>query len=142
MIDRRSLKLSVMIQFAQSIKSLSTCKRLNVGCVIIPSDFSNVLAIGYNGVPSGLSNESCNGEKGACGCIHAEMNALTKLNTYLDDLTLITTFSPCSLCAGLIINSGLVARVVYCEDYRDTTPLSLLSKAGIVCLKHSQTVAR
>lgn len=122
-------KLDVMVEFATNLAQLSYCKRAKVGCIIVPKDYTQVLSIGYNGPPSGVSNNACTNEPGKCGCIHAEMNALIKLKTCSTDLILITTTSPCVLCAGLIINSKQIGTVFYCEDYRDTRPIDMLKEA-------------
>ena len=54
----------------------STCKRLQVGCVIASEDYRKILAMGYNGNASGLPNECDSEEVGKCGCLHAEENAV------------------------------------------------------------------
>lgn len=97
----------------------------------MPGDYSQVLSIGYNGVPKGLDNGLCNASTGTCGCIHSEMNAIAKLKTEKDDLTLITTISPCALCSGLIINTNQISRVIYVKEYRDIQPITQLKAAGI-----------
>lgn len=131
MVERRQLKMSLFVKFASDLRQLSTCKRINVGCIVIDDSYSSVLAIGYNGVPSGLDNGLCNSLTGSCGCIHAEANAIAKLRTERDQLIMITTLSPCALCAGLIINTKQISRVVYLEGYRDTQPITTLKKANI-----------
>ena len=40
------------------------------------------------------------------------------------------THSPCVLCATLLINSN-VAHVLYRQEYRDTSGVSLLHRAGL-----------
>lgn len=131
MKNRLQLKISLFATFASQLRALSTCKRTQVGCLIVPRDFASILAIGYNGVPSGLDNGLCNSQTGACGCIHAEANAIAKLRSERADLMLITSLSPCALCAGLIINTKQISKVIFIEEYRDLHPLTLLKKAGI-----------
>jgi dCMP deaminase len=53
-----------------------------------------------------------------------------------DCSTLYTTASPCIECAKLLINAGVV-RVVYHEEYRDTSPLELLESVGIKVEKYA-----
>ena len=48
------------------------------------------------------------------------------------DATLYTTFSPCLLCAKMIINAG-IKEVVYRERYSiDTTSAAILKEAGVI----------
>jgi dCMP deaminase len=65
-----------------------------------------------------------------CRAVHAEANAITKCAKYgstTKNGTLYVTLSPCINCAKLIIQSD-IKRVVYLEDYRDSTGLDLLRK--------------
>lgn len=125
--DRYRLKLGKMMAFAQSLASLSCCKRLQVGCIVVPPDFSNVLSIGYNGPPSGLPNDQCSSDAGSCGCVHAEANAIVKLGA-CSNAMLLCTDSPCMSCTGLIINSKKISHVVYLREYRDFTATVLLQR--------------
>lgn len=65
--------------------------------------------------------------------LHAEANAITKVaksTNSSEGSTMYVTLSPCLECAKLIIQSG-IKRLVYFEEYRDTSGLELLRKAGI-----------
>ena len=65
--------------------------------------------------------------------LHAESNAISKLaKSTISSVgtTLYTTTMPCFDCSKLIIQAGIV-EVHYCEDYRDTSGVDLLTKAGI-----------
>jgi dCMP deaminase len=126
---RPELKHQVFVDFARGLATLSTCKRLAVGCII--SDLRNVYAIGYNGQPAGIPHDRCKADEGVCGCVHAEANAIAKLSSTEPDLWLHTTISPCKLCAGLIINRGNISCVTYDKCYRDTSGILLLKEAGI-----------
>ena len=130
--ERWNKKRLVFAQFATDLASLSSCKRAQVGAVVFPRDFSEVVAIGYNGPPRGLSHDRCNGEPGRCGCVHAEANAIAKLSTRETDLVMLCTTSPCVQCASLIINCGRIAVVDYITAYRDVYGLNTLFQAGIV----------
>jgi len=46
------------------------------------------------------------------------------------DSTLYITLSPCKECSKLIHQSG-IKRVVYANQYKDTTGLEFLEKAGV-----------
>jgi len=129
--ERYRSKLQVFCRLAADLASLSRCSRRRVGAVVVPADLSSVLAIGYNGPPAGEPNDSCRGGEGACGCVHAEANALVKLSSERSNLIVVTTLSPCEHCAGLILNCGKISDVLYGEEYRDTRGLDLLSRKGV-----------
>lgn len=128
---RATHKLDIFKSFMNDLASLSTCKRKSAGAIVFPSDFSAVYAIGYNGPPRGLPNESCTATEGDCGCIHAEANAMIKMPSYVVDCTMLCTMSPCVQCAGLIINSQQISRVLYLHEYRKLHGLWRLEEAGL-----------
>lgn len=121
----------IYMDLAVMLSQRSTCSRKKVGCVVVSYDNQRVLAIGYNGSWSGGPNSCDSDEPGNCGCLHAEDNALIKLN-YNDNCgkVLYTTMSPCSLCAKRIINAG-IDMVIYLEKYRKTDGLDILERAGV-----------
>jgi len=127
----RPSKEQMMMMMAYSAASRSACaRRRSVGSIIVTTDMTNVIAIGYNGPPRGV-NEPCTltpDVPGTCTCVHAEANALVKAS-YVESF-LFTTMAPCAACARLIMNS-LVRAVFYHEAYRDTTGTDLLRGAGI-----------
>lgn len=120
----------IYMRFALSLAERSTCKRSKVGAVITTIDFEQVLAIGYNGNAKGMPNTCDTNEPGACGCIHAEMNAQAKCGRAARDKVMFTTLSPCLMCAKLLVNSGY-SLVYFHETYRKNDGLDLLAKAGI-----------
>lgn len=124
-------KLEVVFDLLESLKTLSYCKRAATAAIIIPDDFSRIDAIGYNGPPSGLSNDACTGQIGRCGCVHAEANALLKIRSWDEDLIMVCLTSPCPRCAGLIINSKVIRHVICCRDYRLSEGAELIKAAGI-----------
>lgn len=119
------------MRLAIDLSNRSTCARRHVGCVIVSSDNQRVLAIGYNGSWKGGPNACDSTEPGNCGDLHAEENALIKLD-YNDPVSkkMYTTTMPCLMCAKRIINSG-IGEVIYLEAYRNTEGVELLEKAGI-----------
>ena len=65
--------------------------------------------------------------------MHAEQNAIiqaAKLGVSVDKATLYCTHQPCSICAKMIINSG-IARVVFKEGYPDEFSMELFNEAGV-----------
>ena len=117
---------------AFSIARRSTCKRLQVGCVIVPSDYRGIIAEGYNGNASGLPNGCDSEEPGKCGCLHAEENACILCDIPRSAPKIVfTTDMPCKMCAKRLINLGGVQRVFYARDYRLREGLEILTQAGI-----------
>ena len=66
-MERYHAKFEVMLRFAKDIAQLSTCKRLQVGAVIVDHGLRDILAFGYNGPASGRDNASCADLVGSCG---------------------------------------------------------------------------
>ena len=69
----------------------------------------------------------------SCICIHAEQNAIIQAayqGSSTKGATMYSTISPCSSCAKLIINAGII-RYVYMELHHDGEGLNLLQKAKI-----------
>jgi dCMP deaminase len=121
----------IYMQMSVLIAERSTCSRSKVGCVIVSGDNSRVLSIGYNGGPKGLFNECQSQEAGHCLHLHAEANALLKLN-YNEPCykKVYVTMEPCVNCSIMLINSG-IREVVYLNEYRLHEGLQLLQKASI-----------
>ena len=139
MVNRYVRKLRAFTSFGDALASLSTCKRARCAAVVFPLDFTAVYAIGYNGPARGLSNDSCKGEEGRCGCAHAEANAMVKLDpSRAKPSVLYTTTAPCPYCAALVANAGCVSVVVYGEAYRDGAGVELLERSGIPCIRRDE----
>lgn len=69
--------------------------------------------------------------------VHAEQNAITfaaKEGIKLKGTTLYTTTSPCPDCAKLIASSG-IKRVLYLDEYKDTSGVDFLNHCGVSCYK-------
>ena len=136
--------LQYYAKIAEETAKLSTAKRLQVGCVIVKDN--RILSIGYNGMPSGWTNE-CeyvidNGTNiyytSKPEVLHAEANALMKLCRSTDSsegATLFVTHFPCIECAKLVYQAG-ISQVYYINDYEATkgSGRNFLEQAGIeVC---------
>lgn len=121
----------IWMDFAHLISRRSYDPRYRVGSVIVTETNTQVLAIGYNGNYSGGPNEVESTTPGQSGMIHAEINALIKLDYNNPNKKIMyLTLSPCRSCAKAIVNGG-ISEVVYHEKYRDTTGIELLQLAGI-----------
>ena len=115
--------------------SLSYAKRKKVGVIVVNN--GQIISDGFNGTPSGYSNECedlINGELVTKkNVIHAESNSFNKImrSVYSSvGSTIYSTLSPCPSCVSTISESG-VKTVVYWEKYREISSLKELSKRGI-----------
>ena len=121
----------VWMSMAETIAQRSYDPRHRVGAVVVSGDNAQVLALGYNGNYSGGPNDVESNEPGRSGMIHAEINALLKLDyNNPKRKVMYLTLSPCRQCAKCIINAG-IDELVYLEEYRDAAGLHLLKEAGI-----------
>jgi len=119
------------MNFAESISERSYDPRFQVGAVVVTEDNSQVLAVGYNGNYAGGPNQVESETPGESGMLHAEINALLKMDyNNPKKKKLYLTLSPCRMCAKAIINSG-IKEVVYAEAYRDLSGIKLLKECGI-----------
>jgi dCMP deaminase len=124
----------IQMEYAHSIAKRSTDPKHQVGCVIVSEDNQRVLAIGYNGDHKGGSNERLSMEHGKSGFIHAENNALIKLNPYENCKKIMyLTHSPCYACAQLIINAG-IDNIIYKKEY-SPDGIKLLIDSGVYIRK-------
>ena len=121
----------IWLDFAQNISRRSSDPTFKVGCCIVTSDNTQVLAIGYNGDHKGGPNERESMDPGCSGFIHAEINALIKCDyNNPKEKIMYLTLSPCRQCAKAIINGG-IKKVVFGKKYRDTSGLDLLINNGV-----------
>ena len=94
--------------------------------------------MGYNAEQAGGSNEVESLEPGQSGCIHAEINALIKLDyNNPKPKKMYVTLSPCKMCAKAIVNSG-IEEIIYLEEYRDKTGVEILGKADREVRQHAE----
>jgi dCMP deaminase len=121
----------VWSSFAMTISKRSIDPRSKVGAVIVTADNTQVLSVGYNGDQAGGPNEIESIEPGQSGCLHAEFNAIIKLDyNNPKKKKMYVTMSPCKMCAKAIINAG-VNEVVYSEKYRDESGIQLLLNSNV-----------
>lgn len=121
----------IWISVAQKISERSIDERLQVGAVVVTHDNTQVLSVGYNGNYSGGPNKAESLEPGCSGLIHAEINALLKLDYNNPKVKkMYVTHLPCRMCAKSIVNSG-IKYVVYEQDYRDMSSLDIFKDADV-----------
>ena len=112
--------------------NLSYCERRKVGALIVKDRM--IISDGYNGTPTGMEN-ICEDEENYTKwyVLHAEANAIMKVassSLSCSGATLYVTLSPCKDCSKLIYQAGIV-RVVYVDQYKDTTGIDFLKDAGV-----------
>jgi len=120
------------LRMAHTWAELSHCVRKKVGALIVRD--GRIISDGYNGTPAGFENtcENSNGET-HWYVLHAEANAILKVarsTNDCNDATLYITLSPCKDCSKLVIQAG-IKRVVYVNEYKDTTGIDFLRDAGV-----------
>lgn len=134
--------LYTFVKMCLDISNRSTCIRRKVGCIITPSNFTNISSIGYNGSLPGEENGCHTIDAGKCGCIHAEINALKKFKKFNKSETYVSicTLSPCLNCAKEILKYP-IKKVIYLNSYRDTYGLKFLRENNIEVSKYSEIVS-
>ena len=123
-------------EFASNISRRSPDPKFQVGAVIVTEDNTQVLALGYNGDHKGGPNCRDSLETGKSGFIHAEVNALIKMD-YNNPCKkkMYLTLSPCSVCAKAIVNAG-ISELIYLEFYKHGKEgIRILNQAGIMVKK-------
>lgn len=121
------------LRMAKEWAKLSHCKRKKVGALIVKDRM--IISDGYNGTPSGFENDCEDDvtEKTKWYVLHAEANAILKVAASTQSChgaTLYLTMSPCKECSKLIHQAG-IKRLVYIDEYKDTSGLEFLEKAGV-----------
>lgn len=141
------------MEMAELVGTWSSCFQDNrhVGAIITRN--KRILTTGYNGASSGI--KSCV-EKGQCMrkelgipsgmrhelcyAVHAEQNAIiqaAKIGVSVEGAVMYCTHQPCTICAKMIINSG-IKRVVYREGYPDKFSMELFEEAKVEIIKYSE----
>jgi dCMP deaminase len=133
------------MEIAHLISRRSTCLRRKVGAVIVKQN--QILATGYNGVPSGIRHcsqqggclrEQLNVPSGQrhelCRGLHAEQNAIIQAAVHGSSInggTIYCTTMPCIVCTKMIINAR-IKKVVYSEGYQDELAQEMMEQADII----------
>ena len=130
-LDMRPEWDDIWMSVAHTISQRSIDPRYQVGAIIVSDDNTQLLALGYNGNYKGGPNTVESLNPGESGLIHAEQNALIKLDyNNPKRKKMYVTLSPCSHCAKMIVNAN-IEEVVYSEEYRDTTGINIMKTAGV-----------
>jgi dCMP deaminase len=100
-------------------------------CIVSPAH--KILSMGYNGFPSGCSDDEFTWEREGEDnkyfySTHSELNAILNYRGgNLEGASIYVTLFPCNECAKAIIQSG-IKEVVYADDKYGTTPGVIASK--------------
>lgn len=104
-----------------------------VGACIVDED-KKVVGIGYNGFPTGISDDDFPWEKHDqyqhskyAYVVHAELNAILNSTKKLSGCSIYVSLFPCNECAKAIIQSG-IRRLVYEDDKYAATESVIASK--------------
>ena len=133
-IDRSNM------QIALELSRRSKAIRAKVGCLLVTTD--QIMIGAYNGTPSGWDNccedvhetELFEHLVTKSYVIHSELNAIlhaARQGVSVKGATLYVTLSPCLSCSAMISQVG-IKRVVYLNEYRDTTGVDVLREHGII----------
>ncbi len=129
------------------VATRSTCIRRKVGAILVKD--KRILTSGYNGAPSGIAHcaeTGClrdklkvpSGEKHElCRGVHAEQNAIIQAANHgivVKGATLYCTNQPCSICAKMLINAGIV-KIYFKDGYNDPLGEEMLKEAGITLIQ-------
>jgi dCMP deaminase len=141
--------IDAFMDTAERFAELSSAVRLQVGAVVVKDN--RIISIGYNGMPSGWTNECehvvdvaktdprydynnfTKELKTKDEVIHAEANAIIKLardGESGNGSSLFCTHAPCIHCAKLIHGAG-ISKVYYRDTYKTDDGLEFLAKCNI-----------
>jgi dCMP deaminase len=141
--DERPSWDDYFLEISAVVAKRSTCLRRHVGAVIVRD--KQIISTGYNGAPSGIrhcSEVGClrerlhvpSGERHElCRGLHAEQNAIIQAALHgvsTRGATLYCTNHPCSICAKMLINAGII-RIVVNGNYHDPLSEEMLAEAKI-----------
>jgi len=141
--DTRPSWAQYFMDITKLVAKRTTCTRRAVGAIIVKD--KRLLSTGYNGAPTGIRHcievgclrEQLKVESGQrhelCRGIHAEQNAIIQAAYHgvsVKDASLYCTTQPCSICAKMIINAGIL-KIYYRSGYDDQLAREMLQEAGI-----------
>ena len=131
------------MDIALRVAQESHAVRKKVGGVLVND--TDIISYGWNGTPAGDDNGcECVNDDGTLTTkpevLHAETNLFMKLlargrGISTSGATLYMTLSPCPDCCKLIKQAD-IHRVVYFEEYRDSTGIKFLQDRGVSVEKY------
>lgn len=144
---------------AELTAKLSYANKLKVGSILVKKD--QILASGYNGTPSGFTNE-CENKIYDNGVdqnntytfadadgrryklvtkdevLHSEMNTLMKVaksTVSSENSIMFCTHAPCIQCAKAIYQAGVI-QLFYKNEYRSNSGILFLNDCGVNVIKY------
>ena len=116
-------------------------------CIVSPPN--RILSVGYNGMPSGCSDDKYPWDREGAPLAtkylfvcHAELNAILNYRGgSLEGSRVYTTLFPCNECAKALIQSG-VKEIIYMQDkYADTDSViaskKMMDSAGVISREYT-----
>jgi dCMP deaminase len=121
-------------QIASATAQRSSCKRLQVGCVLVKDH--RIISQGYNGFLPGCVHESIIKDGHEMATVHAEQNAISdcaKRGVSSNRTIAYITHYPCVNCMKVLCAAG-INEIKYINDYNNdpiVDRLSAISKVPI-----------
>jgi dCMP deaminase len=121
-----------------------------VGAAIVDENH-RVVSVGYNGFPSGVSDDSFPWQRDGgvldskyAFVVHAELNAILNSQRSVRGCTIYVSLFPCNECAKAIIQAG-IKKIVYESDKYNGSDTNIASKrmlkaAGVKLEKLENTI--
>jgi dCMP deaminase len=109
----------------------SSCKRLNVGCVLVKD--KHVISMGYNGFLPNADHVSIIVNNHEQGTVHAEQNAISDAasrGVSVKDAIAYITHYPCINCFKILIASG-IKEIKYLDDYKNDIIINKIIDTGV-----------
>lgn len=131
-MSRAQLKDQVFLNIARGLARLSTCLRLQVGCLLLRPDGS-IAGGGYNGSLPGMehcSTATCNPQGRCYNTRHAERSALDYSGESLIG-TAYVTHEPCLACTRDLVARGC-RRIVYGAPYSSSSPEEIAARTKVL----------
>lgn len=128
---------SWLMDMARLVAQRSTCSRLHVGAIAVRG--GQILSAGYNGAPSGLPHCVHTDDEPCRSSVHAEVNVIASAAKYgvsLQGASIYVTHSPCTSCAGLLVNAG-IKELTWDTLFRDSSGLYVLQSAKVETCWHN-----
>lgn len=135
------------MNIAEQIKMRATCMSAKKGAILVKNKM--IISTGYNGSPKKIKHCTAGGCQRCtsrhlgkirsgeftepCICCHAEENAIVQAafnGVSTEGSVMYTTFTPCTNCAKLIINAGIL-EVIAKTIYPDDVGTALFKEAGV-----------
>ncbi|MCD7825283.1 MAG: dCMP deaminase family protein [Clostridiaceae bacterium] len=116
-------------------------------CIVSPGN--KILSVGYNGMPTGCSDDDYPWDRDGCDELeqkylyvcHAELNAILNYSgTDMSHAKLYTTLFPCNECTKAIIQAGIKEIIYLSDKYCDSSSViaakRMMKSAGVSFQKY------